>query len=301
MDIRQLRRFVSVAELGSLNKAAEYLAVSQPSLTRSIQMMEETLDVQLFDRTARGIVLTRMGEELLPHARAILNERDRAIMAIQNLRGRGGETLSIGTEAAFATRRLPMALTEMARVSPEVRFVVQEGGLNQLLNQVREGSLTFVLGSRAPFLDMEGIEFEQLSTERASVLMRKDHPLLEHGPPTLETLAQGRWIVSDNAAVIEGWSQMFQRFDLPVPTIALRTSSLQLTKSCLLYGDYVSLGDHTTYHEEFVSGRILRFDLADPGYQRPAGLFRRADRRLSPAEKTFCRVLRAEADAAAPG
>ena len=112
MDIRQLRRSVSVAELGSLNKAAEYLAVSQPSLTRSIQMMEETLDVQLFDRTARGIVLTRMGEELLPHARAILNERDRAIMAIQNLRGRGGETLSIGTEAAFATRRLPMALTE---------------------------------------------------------------------------------------------------------------------------------------------------------------------------------------------
>lgn len=293
MDIRQLTRFVTVAELGSFNKAADLLAVSQPSLTRSIQMLEEALDAQLFERSARGIVLTEMGEELLPHARVILNERDRAVAAIHGLRGRRHEHIAIGTESVFATRRLPMAIASMAVSHPQVQVSVVEGNLNRMLGALREGALSLVLGSRAPYLDMSDIDFEDLWLEGASVMMRADHPLLRGEPPGWQELATARWIVSDNAVTMEGWSQMFSRSGISAPVPALRTSSLQLTKGCLLHGDFVSLGDLTSYVDEVDAGKIVVLDYGQQRYRRPAGLFRRAGSKLSASEKAFREALRA--------
>lgn len=296
MDIRQLKRFVTVAELGSFNKAASLLAVSQPSLTRSIQMLEEALDAQLFERGARGIVLTDVGEELLPHARVILSERDRAVAAIQSLHDQRHARVAIGSEATFSTRRLPLALTHLAASHPAIQASVKEGNLHEMLGELREGALSLVVGSRAPYLDMTDIDFEELWLERASIMMRADHPLLAGDPPTLSQLTTARWIVSDNAVTMEGWSQMFLRNNLPVPAVGLRTSSLQLSKGCLLHGDFVSLGDHTSYLDEIRAGRIVRLDFNQPSYRRPAGLFRRRGSKLSANERAFCAALRASAD-----
>src|SRR5437899_9986188 len=58
MDIRQLRTFRTVAELGSLSKAADRLRIAQPGLSRQIKLLEQELRVQLFVRNGRGMLLT---------------------------------------------------------------------------------------------------------------------------------------------------------------------------------------------------------------------------------------------------
>ena len=76
MDVNQLKTLIHVAELGSLSKAAERLRIAQPALSRQVRLLEEELDVTLFDRHGRGMVITEMGRRVLDHAENVLREMD---------------------------------------------------------------------------------------------------------------------------------------------------------------------------------------------------------------------------------
>ena len=73
MDLRQIRTFVTVADLGTVSKAAERLHIAQPALSRQIATLEEEFGLRLFDRVGRRILLTTEGEQLLSHCRGLLN------------------------------------------------------------------------------------------------------------------------------------------------------------------------------------------------------------------------------------
>lgn len=77
MELRQLKSFLHVAELGSLSRAAERLDLSQPALSRQLKLLEGELQVRLFERTGRGVNLTDAGRLLEQRARAVLDEVDR--------------------------------------------------------------------------------------------------------------------------------------------------------------------------------------------------------------------------------
>ncbi|MBU2878989.1 MULTISPECIES: LysR family transcriptional regulator [Aliiglaciecola] len=292
MDIRQLKRFVTVAEHGSFNKASDILAVSQPSLSRSIQQLEDTLDIKLFERGSQGITLTSQARELLPHARIILTERDRALETINSLRGRREEAITIGTEAMFIMHRLPLAISRLAVTTPQLQITVVEDNIHELVELVKEGSVRMAFGARAPTIDLTGLVFEQLSDEGASMLMRAGHPLLKKGKPKLKDVVNARWIVPDDTMVTQGWKKIFLDNELPVPEIGLRTSSLLLMKGCLLNSDFISLGNHREYADEIKSGQLIQIDFGQSSYSRPAGIFWREEARLSQSEKTLINTLR---------
>jgi len=73
MDLRHTRTFVTVAELGTISKAAVHLRIAQPALSRQIVDLEQELDLKLFDRIGRRLLLTSAGEQLLTDCRALLN------------------------------------------------------------------------------------------------------------------------------------------------------------------------------------------------------------------------------------
>jgi DNA-binding transcriptional LysR family regulator len=73
MDLRHARTFVTVADLGSVSKAALRLHVAQPALSRQIRGLEQELGLKLFDRVGRRLVLTGEGEQLLDDCRSLLD------------------------------------------------------------------------------------------------------------------------------------------------------------------------------------------------------------------------------------
>ncbi len=73
MDLRHARTFVTVAELGTVSKAALRLRIAQPALSRQISALEQELGLKLFDRSGRGLVLTGEGEQMLSDCRSLLN------------------------------------------------------------------------------------------------------------------------------------------------------------------------------------------------------------------------------------
>jgi LysR family transcriptional regulator, nitrogen assimilation regulatory protein len=76
MDLRRLRTFVAVAELGTVSKAAVHLRIGQPALSRQISDLQQELGLRLFDRVGRGLVLTAQGEQLLTDCRRVLTDLD---------------------------------------------------------------------------------------------------------------------------------------------------------------------------------------------------------------------------------
>src|SRR3954471_8521557 len=74
MDLRRLKTFVTVAELGTVSKAAVHLRIGQPALSRQISDLQQELGLRLFDRVGRRLVLTVQGEQLLVDCRRVLTD-----------------------------------------------------------------------------------------------------------------------------------------------------------------------------------------------------------------------------------
>ena len=88
MDLKQLRTFMHVADLGSLSRAAERLHLSQPALSRQIKLLEEEVGEALLKRTGRGVEITEAGQVLAGRASRILSEMERLHADMADYKGR---------------------------------------------------------------------------------------------------------------------------------------------------------------------------------------------------------------------
>lgn len=101
MDLRQIRTFVTVAELGTISSAARYLRITQPALSRQVQHLEQELSLKLFDRVGGRLLLTSPGEQLLADCRDILARTSAVRERAQSLRQEDSGTLKVAAAPAF--------------------------------------------------------------------------------------------------------------------------------------------------------------------------------------------------------
>jgi DNA-binding transcriptional LysR family regulator len=107
MDIASLTAFLKVAEAGSFSQAAEHLFITQPAVSKRINLLEQQLDKKLFDRSARSVTLTEAGLALMPVAQKILNEMAEAHHVLANLSNKVSGRLSIASSHHIGIHRLP--------------------------------------------------------------------------------------------------------------------------------------------------------------------------------------------------
>lgn len=119
VEVRQLRYFVAVAELGHFGRAAEQLHIVQPAVSKQIAGLERELGLMLFDRSRRQAKLTPDGEAFLPHARRALRSIDRAAEAAADLATGSAGVLRVGSSPGLG-KRLEDILTEFRSGHPGV-------------------------------------------------------------------------------------------------------------------------------------------------------------------------------------
>jgi LysR family transcriptional regulator, nitrogen assimilation regulatory protein len=145
MDIKQLQYFVRIAELGSVSRAADALAVAQPALSRQIRLLEVELGVSVFIRHGRGVRLTDSGKTLYEHALGILHQCDRTRALMQQSSHEVVGKVAVGLPPSLCKLLAAPLLGSLTQRHPGIRVTVREGLSSHLMEWLVGGSLDCAL------------------------------------------------------------------------------------------------------------------------------------------------------------
>jgi len=173
MELRQLRYFVSIAEILHFRRAAEQLSIAQPALSQQIQKLERELGVRLLERTQRRVSLTDAGAVFLERARITLNEAEEAVR-LARLAGRG-EIGHLGVGAV--TSALYGVFPDVVRVFRErhrqVHLTLHELPGNEQTRALRDGRIQ--VSFLRPPIDEADIEVRTITREPWVVALPTAH------------------------------------------------------------------------------------------------------------------------------
>ena len=194
MTIQQLNYVITISEKGSLNKAAEVLYVTQPSLTSAVRELEKELGITLFNRGGKGVTLTNDGAEFIQYARQVVTQYDRLLEKY----GKGGnlrKKFGISCQHySFAVK----SFVEMVKQfdTDEYEFAIRESKTRDVIEDVTTGKSEvgilylsdFNRKAIGKFLKSSQLEFHPLIKCEPYVYLWKGHPLANKKSIRLEEL-----------------------------------------------------------------------------------------------------------------
>ncbi|MFK0115310.1 LysR substrate-binding domain-containing protein [Streptomyces sp. NPDC090994] len=186
--LAQLTSFVAVAEELHFTRAAERLNMTQPPLSRQIQLLENELRVQLLDRTNRTVRLTPAGRAFLVEARRILRQSEHATLAVRRVSSGEAGTIAVGFTAASAYSALGGLLDTARAALPGVEILLQELVTRRQLEALSAGSLD--LGLIRPSATGTDLCSRTAVREALVAALPEGHPMaVPDGPMPIEDFA----------------------------------------------------------------------------------------------------------------
>lgn len=188
MTLNQLKYFQAVARTLNYRAAAEQLYISQPSLSRSIDSLEQELGVMLFERAGRGISLTGSGRLFLEYTNRILDECDIAMYKMKELSSTGGR-IDIGYVFPLANFYIPHKVRSFLDMpeNEHVTFGFTQNRTASIIRDVKNGKLD--VGFCAFSENEEELEFVPLLKQEMVIITSNVHPLAERDKLSINELA----------------------------------------------------------------------------------------------------------------
>ena len=179
IELRHLRYFLAVAETLHFSRAAKRLGMAQPPLSQQIKRLETLLGHALFERTTRGVKLTRAGQLLADRARSTMVKVEDDLLQVRRL-GRGEEgTLTVGFSGSVMFAELPAAIESYRRAFPRVELRLREMVTSAQIAALADGTidLAFLRDGDAT----QGLELTTLLEERYMAVLPEGHRLALRG------------------------------------------------------------------------------------------------------------------------
>ncbi len=200
MKIHQLRYVHEVAKQGlSISAAADALYTSQPGVSKQIQLFEEELGLQIFQRNGKRLVgVTEPGQEILTLAARVMREMENIKRVGEEFSSIETGTLTIATTHTQARYRLPVAVKAFMEKYPQVKLNIHQGNPSQVTEQVANGEADIGIATESISLNTQILCLPAYQWNRCLVLPHQ-HPLLKVKPLTLSDLADYPLITYDFA------------------------------------------------------------------------------------------------------
>lgn len=189
MELLQLQYFLAVARVEHVTEAARSLHVTQSSLSKTIQRLEEDLGVPLFDRIGRRLRLNEFGSSFLRRAERALFELEQGKKEISDLSSPENGTLKLAVTTAS---KLPNILREFRKKRPHIQFHVQMLTTQEMVTLLHRGEVDFCLSS--PPIQGDDIECQIVFIDPILVAVPKGHRLAERSSVSLTEL-RDEWFV----------------------------------------------------------------------------------------------------------
>jgi DNA-binding transcriptional LysR family regulator len=290
MNLNHLRVFASVAEHGSLTRAARSLHVSQPAISKQLGDLEEDIGAPLVDRLPRGVRLTAAGEVLFAHAQRILQAERAAEGELRDLAGLEAGRLSIGASTTVGSYYVPSLFGELHRAHPRLELELRIANTAAIQEAVLENRLD--LGLTEGLISADGLEVETLAGDEMIAIAAPGHEALQMAPVSARTLVTlpllRREVGSGSREVVE--SALLERGFRAVPIMAL--GSTEALKNAVLHGLGVAIVSRLTVEYELRTGRLSELPLSDLRIRRSLHLVTLRGKRPSPAAIAFLALVR---------
>ena len=182
-ELGQLRSFVAVATELHFGRAAKRLNMTQPPLSRQIQLLEQDLDVQLFIRTSRSVQLTPAGRAFLVEARALLQQSEAAKQAARRAARTNSGSVTVGFIGATTYGFLPRLVTKARTELPNIDLTFREMTTAEQIDALAFGRID--LGLARPIADQREIVSACVLREHLALALPLDHPLAVRRRPEL--------------------------------------------------------------------------------------------------------------------
>ena len=196
MDPKRVLTFRAVANHRSFTRAAEELALSQPSVSHQVAALEQEIGARLIDRRPGGLQLTAAGAMLLEHADAIAVRFDLAALQLAEVADDERSHLRIGAFPTALAGLVPSAVAQVRAAHPEARVTVEESAADELPERVRSGELHLAVDfqdAALPRREFEDTERRDLMREPFLVTLPPDHRLAGHEAVRIRDLADDDW------------------------------------------------------------------------------------------------------------
>ena len=266
MKLSHLRDILAVSEHGSLRAAGRHLGVAQPAITRSIREIEHELGVPLFERHAKGVRLTPMGEVFVRRAATIDSELRRAREEIDQLKGRDTGQVAIALSTASSIALMPRIIPTFRRRYPEALLKISESFFHAAEADILDGRIDFYVGPLDPGASTSKVAVDKLFENRRWVVGRRGHPLA--GATSLAELADARWVspvLSTSHSDVTASSSdidldaVFARLDLPSPKVIVHARSALIILLAIADSDLLTILPHQWLDFPATADRVIAF------------------------------------------
>jgi DNA-binding transcriptional LysR family regulator len=197
-SIRQLRVFITVAQVRSFSRAGEVIGLSQSAVSHSVKELENQTGVRLLDRTTREVVLTEAGQQLASRLERLLDELNSTLREA----GRVGRQLSgsvrVAASQTISAHLIPQCIASSTARYPEIDFVLHDRPQQWVLESIRQGEVDFgiVIDPGA----VSDLQCEAILSEPFLLLCRPEHPFARQRHVPWQALQGERLVLQDYAS-----------------------------------------------------------------------------------------------------
>ncbi|PKA41329.1 LysR family transcriptional regulator [Rhizobium sullae] len=241
LKLNHLRMIVAIEDSGQISAAAETLNISQPAASRMLAEMESILKTPLYERVARGVVLTTFGEALARRARKILLELREAGREIAELKSGKGGSVFIGAVTAPAMSLVVPAIDKVRKAFPGIEINIEVETSNVLARELLAARHDFIIGRIPDDLNPRLFEVREIGIEKACLIVRRGHPLLKKTESSLADLHGYGWVFQPPGTLLRRTLEdIFLAARVPLPENIVNTSSLLLTCAIICETDAIA-------------------------------------------------------------
>lgn len=259
MNIDHIEAFVYVFLLGSINRAAEALYLTQPTVTARIKTLERELNTQLFNRDGKQLTLSDKGKQFLPYAQKIIQTYQEAKIHLQSDSVVHNE-LTIACSLSVSTHLVPEMLIQFRQHFPDVSVRILTGHSNDVLEKVINNEVEFGIARTVTHPNIDSILYH---ADPIELFVYPDHPLLQKKEITLGDVYSEPFIFFEHGSI--DWLMIYGLFESKhlSPNVILEVDSMETAKKMVMAGIGISFLPESCAREELNQNQLYKIDIKD--------------------------------------
>ncbi|WDE02950.1 LysR family transcriptional regulator [Thalassomonas viridans] len=258
IDISDIHLVKVVTEVGSINRAAEVLHMSQPTLSKKISRLEHKIKMALFDRQSVGMVATEAARFLLREGEGLITQLHIIERQLELMANMVGGQIRIGVGPIVEQLFLPKVLLDFAESNYQFKVLFATESDDVLVNQLKTSQIDLAIG---PFLAEEVPEDFVVvleATEKLVMVVRTGHVIAKQAKVTLEDLKHYRFVSPSMPKKMGDKIKNFKKAGEIKPDIMCENYAM--AKTVVANSDYITIGPESLFQTEIDNGTLVKVE-----------------------------------------